>query len=62
MLIGIYIELAIYFIYRELRLYPSDIGGEQMDSKLKGFTMSGAAFAILFCLQEPQHGYGIGQR
>lgn len=34
-----------------------------MDSKLKRVyvPMSETAFYILFCLQEPQHGYGIGQ-
>lgn len=34
-----------------------------MDSKLKRVyvPMSETAFYILFCMQEPQHGYGIGQ-
>lgn len=34
-----------------------------MDSKLKRIyvPMSETAFYILFCLQKPQHGYGIGQ-
>ena len=34
-----------------------------MDSKLKRVyvPMSETAFYILFCLQKPQHGYGIGQ-
>ncbi|PIE04812.1 MAG: PadR family transcriptional regulator [Spirochaetales bacterium] len=35
-----------------------------MDSKLKRIyvPMSETAFYILFCLQRPQHGYGIAQR
>ncbi|MGL5439488.1 MAG: PadR family transcriptional regulator [Filifactoraceae bacterium] len=35
-----------------------------MDGKLKRIyvPMSETAFYILFCLQEPQHGYGIGQQ
>ncbi len=35
-----------------------------MDSKLKRIyvPMSETAFYILFCLQQPQHGYGIAQR
>lgn len=34
-----------------------------MDEKLRRIyvPMSETAFYILFCLQEPQHGYGIGQ-
>lgn len=35
-----------------------------MDSKIKRIyvPMTESRFYILFCLQEPQHGYGIGQR
>lgn len=35
-----------------------------MDSRIKRIyvPMTESGFYILFCLQEPQHGYGIGQR
>lgn len=35
-----------------------------MDSKIKRIyvPMTESGFYILFCLQQPQHGYGIGQQ
>ena len=57
-----YIEIR-YNIYR-ISMYRSEMVGASMNSKIKRIyvPMTESGFYILFCLQQPQHGYGISQR
>ena len=59
--IDIYIE-SRYNHYIEVRYIEIKYIRGHMDSKLKRIyvPMTETGFYILFCLQKPQHGYGIG--
>lgn len=59
--IDIYIE-SRYNHYIEVRYIEIKCIRGHMDSKLKRIyvPMTETGFYILFCLQKPQHGYGIG--
>ena len=45
-------------------MHRTDIYGGSMNDKIKRIyvPMTETGFYILFCLQKPQHGYGIGQK
>ena len=57
-----YIEVR-YSIYR-ISMYRSEIVEVSMQSRIKRIyvPMTESGFYILFCLQQPQHGYGISQQ
>ena len=57
-----YIE-ARYIVYRT-SIYRGETVRMSMDSKIKRIyvPMTESGFYILFCLQQPQHGYGISQQ
>jgi len=51
-------------IYIEVRCIEPQYSGELMDEKIRRIyvPMTESGFYILFCLQTPQHGYGISQQ
>ena len=51
-------------IYNEPRYIEMQYSGGPMDNKIKRIyvPMTESGFYILFCLQQPQHGYGISQQ
>ena len=51
-------------MYSEVRYIEVKQSGGFMDSKLRRIyvPMTESGFYILFCLQQPQHGYGISQQ
>lgn len=57
-----YIEIR--YIIDRTSIYRSEIVRMYMDSKIKRIyvPMTESGFYILFCLQQPQHGYGISQQ
>ncbi len=58
-----YIE-ARYNMYIEARCIETQYSGGCMDDKIRRIyvPMTESGFYILFCLQTPQHGYGISQQ
>lgn len=68
--VSAFVEIALdnhieirYTIYRGT-IYRSGMVRMPMDSKIKRIyvPMTESGFYILFCLQQPQHGYGISQQ
>ena len=57
-----YIETR--YIINRTSIYRGEIVRASMNSKIKRIyvPMTESGFYILFCLQQPQHGYGISQR
>ncbi len=51
-------------MYIEARYIETQYSGGRMDDKIKRIyvPMTESGFYILFCLQTPQHGYGISQQ
>ena len=51
-------------MYSEVRYIEVKQSGGFMDSKIRRIyvPMTESGFYILFCLQQPQHGYGISQQ
>lgn len=57
-----YIEIR--YTISEISIYRNEIVRMHMDSNIKRIyvPMTESGFYILFCLQQPQHGYGISQK
>ena len=57
-----YIETR--YTLNRISIYRGEIVRASMNSKIKRIyvPMTESGFYILFCLQQPQHGYGISQR
>ena len=59
-----YSEVRCIEVKHEVRCIEVKQSGGFMDSKIRRIyvPMTESGFYILFCLQQPQHGYGISQQ